>query len=162
MLILKDSVDQLQSRELVILNRAFHSQLESAQMLPLITERARSLMKISPNIELLSSAVLYMYSLPEQRQEMSELTEHFICTFDVKERRGGNELQMLFKILRLLKISDVKLCNTYWEKVMEDVKQSLDESVDNFYQITRYCHRYMHFNNNLGGKKVKFSIQLKR
>jgi hypothetical protein len=149
MLAIKDNISQFDTRELVVINRAFQSHLEPALTIPLIIDRARNLMEISPNIELLSSAVLY--SLPEQRQKMTQLTEKFIYSYDVKENRSGSDLQTLFKILRLLKISDTKLCNTYWERVIDEIASSKDCEMDRFYQIARYCHRYMHFNNNLGG-----------
>lgn len=159
MMALKDNIHKLESRELVVLNRAFHSQLESAQLIPLITERARDLMEVSPNIELLSSAVLY--SLPEQRILMTKLTEKFMYSFDIKKDNAGNDLQTLFKIFRLLKISDTKLCNMYWEKVIEDIANCQEKNVENFYQIARYCHRYMHFNNNLGGElKTNYGLSL--
>lgn len=149
MLSMKDSIDELDSRELLILNRAFQSQLESAQIIPLIAIRARHLMKNSNDIELLSSAAFY--SLPDQRIEMTEYLDKMINSSDVHPE---NDLQILFKVLRLLKISDMKLCNSFWEKVIESIQEHKNESIDNSYQIARFCHRYMHFNNNLGGKKA--------
>lgn len=53
------------------------------------------------------------------------------------------------QILRFLKISNVYICDGYWTKVLNEIRNNASERES--YILARHCHRYMHFNNNLGG-----------
>lgn len=48
-----------------------------------------------------------------------------------------------------MKISNVYICDGYWSKVLNDIQSKKSEQES--YILARHCHRYMHFNNNLGG-----------
>lgn len=52
------------------------------------------------------------------------------------------------QILRILKISNTSICNEYWSKVKREIIYNPQQ---NNYFLGMYCHRYMHFNNNLNG-----------
>jgi hypothetical protein len=143
-LLLTDKVEKMQSKELFQLNKVFQSQLEPAEMLSRIAKQSQKLLEQSPSTELLTCAVLN--ALPEKRAKMREISQDFLQTSNVN---SNVDLASLFKVLRLLKISDVTLCNQYWSKVVAELRQKRDQL--NVYQYGKYCHRYMHFNNNLGG-----------
>ena len=153
LLTLKDNIKNFETRELVVVNRAFQSQLESASLIPEIVQRSKvkTLMQKSPNVELLSLAVLY--SNPEQRIKITEMLKDFIYSYQISSNQTGATLQTLFKILRLLKISDLSLCDSYWTKVCNEIHATRE--IDMNYRISKHLHRYMHFNNNLG-KKIDF------
>lgn len=153
LLTLKDNIKNFETRELVVVNRAFQSQLESASLIPEIVQRSKvkTLMQKSPNVELLSLAVLY--SNPEQRIKITEMLKDFIYSYQISSNQTGATLQTLFKILRLLKISDLSLCDSYWTKVCNEIHATRE--IDMNYRISKHLHRYMHFNNNLG-KIVQF------
>lgn len=59
------------------------------------------------------------------------------------------QLPRAFRILRSLKISNIKLCNKYWRLVLDEIQKSPHEK--EFHRLSRHSHRYMYFNNNLGG-----------
>lgn len=63
-------------------------------------------------------------------------------------RRFENH-RFISQIIRLLKISDEKICNEYWSKVKREIISN--PSQREHYILAKYCHRYMHFNNNLNG-----------
>lgn len=88
-----------------------------------------------------------MYALPDKRHKMTEYAKDFIYAKSTVE--SGASLPTLFKILRLLKISNVYICDGYWSKVVSEIQSNPAQRES--YVLARHCHRYMHFNNNLGG-----------
>lgn len=118
--------------------------MEPAELLPAISERSQELLAGELTAEILACSVLY--SLPENRLKMSKMAEKIIYS-DVGINQ--TEFPALFKVLRLLKISNMKLCDMFWTKVVEEIVNNPEER--KIYRLIRHCHRYMHFNNNLGG-----------
>lgn len=144
-LLMKDRVAGLQVNELEQVFRVFQSQLEPAQLTAELTAHAQTLFERTPTAELLACSV--MYALPDKRTRLTEYAREFIYAKDVPMQPAL--LQTLFKILRYLKISNVHICDGYWSKVMHEIRTN--ESEQQNYMLARHCHRYMHFNNNLGG-----------
>lgn len=144
---LEDNIKYFEKRDLLTLNRAFQSQLESARLVPRLVDRAQSLIKIKPEVELLSLAV--MSSTPDQRTEIAELVRQFLSTYQITSNHSSETLQTVFKILRLLKISDVSLCDSYWTKVINEIYTTQEANLG--YRLAKYIQKYMFFNNNLGG-----------
>lgn len=60
-----------------------------------------------------------------------------------------NATVQLFSTLRGLKISDPKLCDAYWNGVLSELNVMPTECTNT--SFLKHCHRYMNFNNNLGG-----------
>lgn len=106
-----------------------------------------------------------MYALPDKRNVMTEYAKEFIYSKPVSDLA---KLATLFKviiskridvtsfwptialqILRYLKISNTYICDGYWSKVQHEIQNNASEREN--YILARHCHRYMHFNNNLGG-----------
>lgn len=142
--ILEQKICTFQTKELVSLFRIFQSHLEPASMIPAITEQSKKLLDSTPSAELLACAVLY--SLPKNRKKMIDIAKEIVYSEQIT---NPTTLPALFKALRLLKISNLKLVNAYWDKVCVEIETNLMDQKS--HRIARHCHRYMHFNNNLGG-----------
>lgn len=144
---LECNIEMLDVKSVVTLHRAFQSQLESARLIPIIVNRAKQLIKDEPSVELLALAALNV--TPDQRFKTAEMTRHFLSTYQIKSTDSGEVLQTLFKIVRLLKISDINLCDTYWTKALNEIYGTKLSSIN--YRLSRHIQKYMFFNNNLGG-----------
>lgn len=148
-LLLRDRIATFEVNELEQVFRVFQSQLEPAELTTVLMSRAQTLFERTPTAELLACSV--MYALPDKRARLTEYAREFIYA---KEPAGpapnaSATLATLFKVLRYLKISNVYICDGYWSKVLHEIRTSASERQS--YVLARHCHRYMHFNNNLGG-----------
>lgn len=144
---IEDNIPFLETRSLVTINKAFNSQLESAKLVPLLVKRAQTLLKENPKVELLSLAVLNV--TPDQRVKIAEMLRQFLSTYQISSVQSSETLQTVFKILRLLKISDISLCDSYWTKTLNEIYGTKESNL--IYTLYRNIHKYMFFNNNLGG-----------
>lgn len=144
---LEENIQFFETRNLVTVNRAFQSQLESAKLVPLLVNRARKLLEEKPNVELLSLAVLHV--TPDRRLKIAEMLRKFLSTYQISTTQSGETLQTVFKILRLLKISDINLCDVYWTKVLNEIYGTKESNLN--YRLSKHIQKYMFFNNNLGG-----------
>lgn len=99
---LEDNIKYFEARDLLTINRAFQSQLESARLVPKLVKRAQLLLKKNPDVELLSLAV--MSAKPEQRSEIAELVRQFLSTYQITSNQTSETLQNVFKILRLVSL----------------------------------------------------------
>lgn len=143
----EDNIQFLKTKQLMTISRAFQSQFESARLVPCLVKRAQNLLKDDPSVELLSLAVLNV--TPDQRQQIAEKLRQFLSTYQITSSQSGDTLQTVFKIIRLLKISDVELCDQYWSKVLNEIYGTKEKDVS--YRLMKHIHKYMFFNNNLGG-----------
>lgn len=141
-----NNINEFQTREIVSLFKVFQSQLEPAELIPLIAAQSLKLLENDPSSELLACAVLF--TLPDQRVAMTKIAKDIVYS-KTKRPSSAMLLPSLFKALRLLKISNLDLCNAYWTEVLNEILSNPKER--EVYRIGRFCYRYMHFNNNLGG-----------
>lgn len=148
---LEENIQMFETWNLVTMNKAFQSQLESAKLVPLLVKRAQKLLKETPSIELLSLAVLQV--TPDQRTKIAGMVSDILASYQISSSQSSDTLQTVFKILRLLKISDIGLCDTYWGKAINEIYSTKDPNLN--YTLSRYIHKYTYFNNNLGGKLFK-------
>ncbi|GAB0092173.1 uncharacterized protein DMENIID0001_071490 [Sergentomyia squamirostris] len=143
-LLLRDAIPDMDTRDLVGLCQVFQSRLEPANLLPAIKVQSEKLLDSQPSAELLECFI--MDAMPETRTRVAEEAEKII-------QKGGitslTNYSGLFKVLRSLKMSNARLFNAYWSHVLEKI--SSDELEKENYRLARHCHRYMHFNNNIGG-----------
>lgn len=144
---IQDNIKFFETRNLVTVNRAFQSQLESAKLVPLLVKRAQELLEEKPKVELLSLAILHV--TPDQRVKIAGMLRTFLSTYQISTTQSGETLQTVFKILRLLKISDINLCDVYWNKVLNEIYGTKEPNL--IYRLCKYIQKYMFFNNNLGG-----------
>lgn len=144
---LEENIQFFDTRSLITIHRSYGSQKESAKIVPLLVKRAQALLEVTPSVELLTLAVLNV--TPDQRQKIAEMLRKFLSSYQISSTQTSGTLQTVFKILRLLKISDIDLCDTYWTKVLNEVFTVKEPDLN--FQLARCIHKYMFFNNNLGG-----------
>lgn len=146
---LQENIKSFEARHLVVLYRAFQSQLESAKLIPLLVKRAQELLESQnpPHIALLPLAILNV--TPEQRVKTTEIVKAFLMTYQISSTQSSETLQTVFKVLRLLKISDIDLCDSFWSKAINEIFITKEDNLT--HQITKQIQKYMFFNNNLGG-----------
>lgn len=135
-------IDTLGPKELFLIQKNVKSRLEPANVVPKLVKRADHLLESQTSLELLTCSLLEI--LPGKRVRYIEITNKVLENLNSD---ADLTLPLLFKVLRLLKTSNVDLCNRYWDKVKEEIERDPNDHL----KIARYTHRYMHFNNNLGG-----------
>lgn len=145
MLLLKDKILNFHVKELEVFFKIFESQLEPACIAPLIIQRAQQLYEETPTAILLACTV--MYSLPNKRKKMTKIAEEML--FGNQTASNNSLIPVLFKVIRLLKISEPHICNRYWSMVLKEILGNTTEQEP--FILARHFHRYMYFNNNLGG-----------
>nr|CAD7572763.1 unnamed protein product [Timema californicum] len=162
MLVLRGKINQLNVDDLIKLHKVFISQLEPADLLPEIQEysshrlsqldhrESPSSISFPTTCELLECMVTF--STPMKKKVFEQLTRRYL-----KEEIYPNSMSPLFNILRNLKTSDLKLCNDFWSLTLRFLRDHESERED--YKLLRICHRYMHFNNNLGGTFRHFEFE---
>ncbi|CAG2062999.1 unnamed protein product, partial [Timema podura] len=145
-----------------VLLQVFISQLEPADLLPEIQEYSSHLLSQLDHRESSSSIsfpatcelleCMVTFSTPMKKKVFEQLTRRYL-----KEEIYPNAMSPLFNILRNLKTSDLKLCNDFWSLTLRFLRDHESERED--YKLLRICHRYMHFNNNLGGTFRHFEFE---
>ena len=155
---LQTNIPTLDTRSLVTINRAFRTQLESAALVPLLVKRAQNLLEEAPDVELLSLAVLNV--TPDQRTKIAQMVKKFLSSYQISSTQSGETLQTVFKILRLLKISDLDLCDSFWNKALNEIYGTKEHHI--YFRLMRHIQKYMFFNNNLGGtyRHKEFEISM--
>lgn len=144
---LQENISSLEARHLIVISKAFQSQYESARLIPHLVKRAQELLAVSPNVYLLPMAILDV--TPDRRAKMTEIVKDFLMTYQIPSAQSGETLQTIFKILRLLKISDIDLCDSFWTKTLNELYATVETSLT--FRLLRQVQKYMFFNNNLGG-----------
>lgn len=67
-----------------------------------------------------------------------------------------NDLVELRKIFSYIKVSDVKLCENYWNSSLKLLNEDLDANV-----IIKFCQNYMHFNIDINNyRHYKFEARI--
>lgn len=101
-----------------------------------------------PSIELLTCCV--MNEMPDNREKL-------ISQFDQIISKKGELLSlnsMLYRALRISKISERSILDRYWEKITKEIEaEHLDQNrilAPNSY-LDNLRHNYVYFNNNLAG-----------
>ncbi|XP_055920342.1 FAST kinase domain-containing protein 1, mitochondrial isoform X2 [Eupeodes corollae] len=125
MLLVLPIIDDLSEEDVKIVYKLYQSQLEPAAMAP----------------------KLLKFAEPKKKERLIEIFKSQLSDETMWQRPTAP--LYFFTILRSLKISDNELCNKYWTKVLEDVDRNPEGK--EHYVFAKHCHRYMYFNNNLGG-----------
>ncbi|XP_021937564.1 FAST kinase domain-containing protein 1, mitochondrial isoform X2 [Zootermopsis nevadensis] len=162
LLVLKGSICGISPKDLVALHKVFQTHLEPADIVDEMHDAATQFLsqvedeRISSNplafqvtTDLLSCLV--SFSSPTQKLALEKLAQRHVegCT--------PSSLPTLFKILRQLKTSNVKLCDAFWSRTLQCMENIPEERED--YKLFRVTHRYMHFNNNLGGTYRHYELE---
>jgi hypothetical protein len=147
LLVLKKSTHKMNKQELLQTNRAVQVQQEPANLIPLLRDRAHALLKETKNVELLQ--ILCMYCTPDDRIKYVKMLRNEVLTFQTTLGPSSDMLNTFFKILRLLRVSDLELCDCFWTKIVNKIFSLPEPELK--HRLVKYFNRYMNFNNNLGG-----------
>uniref|UniRef100_A0A336KMZ3 CSON011909 protein n=1 Tax=Culicoides sonorensis TaxID=179676 RepID=A0A336KMZ3_CULSO len=141
-LLMENDIENFQVKELFLVQKNIKNRLEPWNMIPKLVKRSDELMKTSPCPELLACSLIE--TVPEKRRNLSKVAQDLVETLDPASETA---VPSLFKALRLLKTSNMALCDKYWDKVVTDIRSESNT----IFNTVRHIHRYMHFNNNLAG-----------
>jgi hypothetical protein len=155
---IEEKIPTFTTRHLMTLNKAFQTHLESSKILGSIVKRSHELILESPSAELLSMAVLHV--TPDQRTKTANMIKQILMQYQITSTSSNDTLQMVFKILRLLKISDINLCDSFWLKALNEIYGTKVPALR--FKLAQYTQKYMFFNNNLGGtyRNIEFETSV--
>uniref|UniRef100_A0A1A9ZWA2 RAP domain-containing protein n=1 Tax=Glossina pallidipes TaxID=7398 RepID=A0A1A9ZWA2_GLOPL len=143
---LKPCIKQLEGNVLKNVCRIYLYHMEPATLHEPLAEALEDL--LNRNISPETLAYFVPFSEPVRRNALINTFKTFINSSEVWEQ--SNSSAHLFSALRALKISDVAICDKYWNGVLKELNYASQADIGQL-RFLRHCHRYMHFNNNLGG-----------
>ncbi|CAG9819769.1 unnamed protein product [Phaedon cochleariae] len=154
MLLLKDEITSFNVTELLTLYEVFFKNEEPGEIL---NEIQRSAAKFWQNCEednsyhldtslKIFSALIY-FSSPLQKSQFQKDIHKFM-----KKCNDPEGLLQLRKIFSYVKVSDIQLCERYWDSSLQAFKENKDLAT-----AVRLCQNYMHFNTDIDNyRHVKF------
>ncbi|XP_046394173.1 FAST kinase domain-containing protein 1, mitochondrial isoform X2 [Ischnura elegans] len=146
LLLLQNKVKELKPSDVVLLNHLLQSQLEPSALIGEVQEVATGLLKEKnhevPVIELLSCLIQWVP--PSNKKYFEDTVLEFICS-----SLSPRLLPVTFSVLRNLKTSNVTLCDAFWSRTLDFIRAKPSMQIG--IRLLRFCHWYMHFNNNLAG-----------
>lgn len=154
LLALKPAIKELEIKDLKSASRIYQYHMEPASIHEPLSEALEELLATHMSPETLACYV--PFSQPNKRDTLINAFKALLSCDDSWEQ--SNASGFLFSILRGLKISESKICNTYWNGILHKLEQ-LDSEVQTTF--LRHCHRYMNFNNNLGGTYRHIELEKK-
>lgn len=153
MMSLVDKVSLLTPEQIIAVNNYFQSYLEPRDLLLKIQEHSASLIEQHKSSHRVPDLLLCLapYSSLKVRNHLEELVAE-----QLDDKNFFEFIPVIFKILRYIKTSNIKLCNAFWSKAMRAVEHEIKEFPEPFLGYEENLrrgvyHRYMYFNNNLGG-----------
>ncbi|KAL9876114.1 FAST kinase domain-containing protein 1, mitochondrial [Glossina fuscipes] len=143
---LKPCVKQLEGNVLKNVCRIYLYNMEPATLHESLAVALEDLL----NREMSPEALAYFvpFSEPVRRNALINTFKTFVNSSKVWEH--SNSTAHLFSALRALKISDTSICDMYWNGVLKELNYASETDIGQL-RFLRHCHRYMYFNNNLGG-----------
>lgn len=156
LLTIQTRVKQLGENDLKNLCRIYQYHMEPASLHEPLADAIEDLLSNQMTAETLSCFV--PFAQPQRRETLISVFKALISSPD--NWHTNNFTGYLFSTLRGLKISDSKICDAYWNRVVAEL-QTIPEEESNL-RFLRHCHHYMNFNNNLGGtyRHMKLEKQL--
>ncbi|XP_049938097.1 FAST kinase domain-containing protein 1, mitochondrial [Schistocerca serialis cubense] len=162
LLSLKGKVSELTPEELFMLHKVFVSHLEPADLLEEIKSCANKFLSRISNDDSRSAATLEAtakllscvvpFSPPSKKNVFEELARQHI-----QDSVFSSSLPTVFKLMWHLKTHDTRLCDAFWNKMLQDLENSEAEREGS--QLLRTAYRYIHFSNSLGGKYRHFEFE---
>lgn len=146
---------QLDLPDLSVAFKITQSQLEPRPLISSILERAIELRNEDHPVNPLLLHCEVIQTLPAARRQLVDTVELYLT--QQRAIMSTEDVLILFKILRQAKVSKSRLCNVYWNKVLEKIRAEPAEQQSD--RLIHHCHRYMYFNNNLGGTYRYFAFE---
>ncbi|KAK3871904.1 hypothetical protein Pcinc_022968 [Petrolisthes cinctipes] len=160
MLCLVEKIHSLSIAQIWDLAGTYQSYLEPRQVLQKIKQYALNAIGDS------SSAIgkpqllcLAPYTSPKLKNYFEGMVAEHLDRKDIHEY-----IVILFKTLRYIKTSNFRLCNAFWLKSMNAVELEIEKQPIHFLGLKdmmrrNLYHRYMYFNNNLGGSYRNYPFE---
>lgn len=141
-----ESIDTI--HDLNLLYKVVQSQLEPADLIKSITEKVSTCRAANPSdIQPVLLQCAIFKTLPDTRVDLvKEVARYLKATPGLLNTEN---LLAIFRVLRQTKLADPQICNLYWDRVRARIET--DSDVEDSGKLIHHCHRYMYFNNNLGG-----------
>ncbi|XP_077288909.1 uncharacterized protein LOC143913152 [Arctopsyche grandis] len=145
---IKPSIEKLDANFIIMLQKVFEIHLTPATILEDLRKRVTSLIEEMKDDDTLKTYLKLpdllfcqmSYSTIQNKQILEDITTR------VLKSGFSSTYFSMYKTLRLLKTSNLKLYDLFWDNILNFVKA--DEYDD---QILQLCFKYMYFNNNLAG-----------
>ncbi|XP_013110669.2 FAST kinase domain-containing protein 1, mitochondrial [Stomoxys calcitrans] len=153
LLILKPAIKQMDVNDLKNISRIYQYHMEPACMHEPLSDALEELLATHMSPETLACYV--PFSQPNNRDSLTNAFKALLSSEDSWNQ--PNATGFLFSTLRALKISDSKICNAYWNGVLRELDNIPDNEMHTVF--LKHCHRYMNFNNNLGGTYRHMSLE---
>lgn len=142
-------------QDLSVVFKVIQSQLEPRSLINTIGDRAIEVRKKEQIFHPLLLQCEGLNTLPASRKDLVDMVDAYLM--EKKEILTTEDVLLIFKILRKTKVSKSRLCNKYWNKVLEKIKAESEEQESS--RLVHHCHRYMYFNNNLGGTYRHYAFE---
>lgn len=155
LLTLEPCLKQLEENDVKNICRIYQYHLEPASVHVPLSESMEEILSSKMTAENLAAFI--PFAQPQRRETLINAFKALMSSADCWQTQYASS--NLFASLRGLKISDVKICNAYWNGVLAEL-QSMPEE-ERKLNFLRHCHRYMNFNNNLGGTYRHFEFEQK-
>uniref|UniRef100_A0A1A9W857 RAP domain-containing protein n=1 Tax=Glossina brevipalpis TaxID=37001 RepID=A0A1A9W857_9MUSC len=151
---LKPCVQQLEANALKNVCRIYQYHMEPAMLHAPLALAIENLLSNQTSPETL--AYFVPFCEPMRRDALVNTFKSLVNSTESWEQ--PNASAHLFSALRALKISDIAICDTYWNRILQELICASEEEISQL-RFLRHCHRYMHFNNNLGGTYRHIGIE---
>ncbi|XP_065357681.1 FAST kinase domain-containing protein 1, mitochondrial [Calliphora vicina] len=145
LLTMETCIKQLDGNDLKNVCRIYQYHMEPAALNEPLAEAIEELLSHQMTAENLACFV--PFAQPQRRESLINAFKAIISS--PESWQSHNSTGNLFSTLRGLKISDNKICNAYWNGVVAELETTSED--ETHLRFLRHCHRYMNFNNNLGG-----------
>lgn len=160
MLCIADKVHSLNVQQVMELSYYFQNYLEPREVFHKIQQHSLSLIDESegsfgkPDLLFLAQ-----YSSQKMRGYFESLIAELLVNKDFLDY-----IEVIFKTLRHIKTSNVKLCNAFWITALNAVEEEISQTSSTYLgfedvMLRKVYHRYMYFNNNLGGTYRNFHLE---
>ncbi|XP_049318397.1 uncharacterized protein LOC105222376 isoform X2 [Bactrocera dorsalis] len=145
LLLLYPSFSNLNITDLKTISRVFSYHLEPSALINPFSKLMKNLLQRHQTVDVL--AAYLPFTEPRWREPTIEIFKNLLFTSE--KSLTTYPATEYFRIIRALKISDSKTCDAYWANILKSLNS--DDEEKTHLRFIRHCHRYMHFNNNLGG-----------
>ncbi|XP_047121376.1 FAST kinase domain-containing protein 1, mitochondrial isoform X2 [Schistocerca piceifrons] len=161
LLSLKGKVSELTPEELFMLHKVFVSHLEPADLLEEIKSCANKFLSRISNDDSRSAATLEAtakllscvvpFSPPSKKNVFEELARQHI-----QDGVFSSSLPTVFKLMWHLKTHDTRLCDAFWNKMLQDLENSEAEREGS--QLLRTAYRYEKCNDPLSSRIIRDAV----
>nr|XP_014096544.2 FAST kinase domain-containing protein 1, mitochondrial isoform X3 [Bactrocera oleae] len=143
--LLYPNLSNLNITDLKTISRVFGYHLEPAALISPLCKLMKDLIQSDQTVDVLAAYLPFIE--PRWREPTIEICKNLL--FTPEKSLTPYPAAEYFQIIRALKISDSKICDAYWANILKSLNTNDEEKTH--LRFLRHCHRYMHFNNNLGG-----------